>query len=436
MQDRAVVIVLPEWPSKGTGGPLGFASLLLRALLEQPARAWEIYVVATVANQALRLDAPGDLQELLRTGAEARRGLRSRITQYLFAKLPYSPVPAVRSGFARLRQRRRRAQQRRLQELLAAIAARHSRVLVHVHDVETGAKSVPACQALPNVFLVHTEHGKGGLLSEYSKMLRQESPEPAVEWVREQYETLFRQARAITFPSFGALRLFAEAMPQMHSVLRQKAAVILTGIPQEAPDAAPIREPRPGHRLFAIAQHVPEKGIDRMIEALAACKQQGLALHLRVAGAETVKTPELHALRDRLGLQENIEFLGAVSHARVLEELRQCDLYLACPRVVVFDLSLLEAMSAGVPIVTARLPGNVEALGEDYEGYFDGERELPSVLAGVLADAEKARRMGEGNRARCRAQFTLHHMVEQYLGLYGQVVDGAFHAHELPRDLA
>ncbi len=427
MRDRAVVVVLPEWPAKGTGGPLGFSYLLLKAILAHTVREFEVYVLATVCNQAVRLDSVAALQELVSAGTEARGGVRGRLTKYLFAKLPYSPVPGVRSGFARLRQWRRAGQEQNLQVLVSAIAAQHKQVVVHVHDVETGAKAVPLSRALANVSLVHTEHGKGGLVSEYAKMLGGDGHrEPAVNWVRAQYEALFAQAQAVTFPSFGALQLFEEAVPQLAQLLAGKVAVIRTGIPLENIVLAEPEPERPIRQIFAIAQHVPEKGIDRMLRAVAACKQQGLKLQLRVAGAETVRSGELYALRDELGLQADVVFLGAVNHEQVMEELRNCDLYLACPRVVVFDLSLLEAMAVGVPIVTAMLPGNVEALGESYEGYFRNDAELPGAIASVLSDPERAAHMAAQNRFHCRTQFTLDNMVGQYFSLYAQVMDGRF----------
>ena len=77
--------------------------------------------------------------------------------------------------------------------------------------------------------------------------------------------------------------------------------------------------------------------------------------------------------------------------------------------------------AVGVPIVTSRLPGNVEALSESYAGYFESESDLPSLMLRVLRDPEMATLLGNANRARCRSEFSQSKMAEQYLRFYDSV---------------
>jgi glycosyltransferase involved in cell wall biosynthesis len=168
--------------------------------------------------------------------------------------------------------------------------------------------------------------------------------------------------------------------------------------------------------------HVPEKGIDRMLRAIAECRNRGIELRLRIAGCETSLSRDLLRLREELQVAQNVKFLGSIPHEQILQEMRQADLILACPRVVVFDLSLLEAMAAGRPILTTRLAGNVEALGPDYPGYFANDEELAPTLIRILGESALLDRMGRMNKARFEKEFTLEAMGDRHLSMYSSIL--------------
>ncbi len=61
-----------------------------------------------------------------------------------------------------------------------------------------------------------------------------------------------------------------------------------------------------------------------------------------------------------------------------------------------------EALASGVPVVAARIPGNVGMLGEDYPGYYEPGDE--KALAQLLYRAETAGAFYETLKARCEAR--------------------------------
>lgn len=421
LPQTAIVTIVPEWPTSGTGGTLGFSYLLLRSLLPRVPEHFALYVLSTSTMELVKLESEVELLALVAAGKSARTSTKGKLIKYVFTRLPNSRSRFVRDAFTCFRQRRRASHYLSLRSAIEPLTRSYERIICHVHDLETGDKVLEACRTLDSVILIHSEHAKGGMNREYAQLVPQSrNYDRYMRWLEDQYATVLKEAAAIVFPSCGALQLFREANPDMLSPAQDRIHVLRSGIAIPAPRSATTTSDPP--RIFAIAQHVPEKGIDRMMIALSHCKEAGLSFRMRIAGAQTVISPELYRLREQLGLNEYVEFLGAIPHQRIQDELSSSALYIAAPRVVVFDLSLLEAMAAGAPIITSKLPGNMEALGDEYEGYFESEEELPSLVAHLLKHPEQAAKMGSDNRRRCEELFTLDKMADRYLELYSGLV--------------
>ena len=88
-----------------------------------------------------------------------------------------------------------------------------------------------------------------------------------------------------------------------------------------------------------------------------------------------------------------------------------------------FGIVLLEAMLAGLPVVATRVsavPGGRRADGETGALVEAGDAEGAGARSSValLADPERARRLGEAGRERARAEFSVARMVERTLAVY------------------
>ncbi|MEU6082979.1 glycosyltransferase [Streptomyces sp. NPDC047108] len=86
-----------------------------------------------------------------------------------------------------------------------------------------------------------------------------------------------------------------------------------------------------------------------------------------LAGPDTgaLAAPMMELARS-LGVGDAVEYVGALGHAEVLEQLRRSDVYVLPSVVEPFAVSVLEAMSVGVPVVVTKTGGlspDVEAAG-------------------------------------------------------------------------
>lgn len=86
--------------------------------------------------------------------------------------------------------------------------------------------------------------------------------------------------------------------------------------------------------------------------------------------------------------------------------------------------SVYEAMAMGVPIVASALPGNVELLGETYDGLIEPRDEADryvEALAGLAADRAYREEHGRELRERALSHFTLRQMAAGHERLYDEV---------------
>ena len=137
--------------------------------------------------------------------------------------------------------------------------------------------------------------------------------------------------------------------------------------------------------LGMVALFRPRKGIEVLLQALAALRSQGVAVRLRaVGGFETAEYErEIKSLAAKLGLNDCVEWTGFTRD--VDAELARMDLFVlpslfgeGLPMVV------LEAMAAGVPVVATRVEGTPEAIRDGCDGLI-AEPDDPQDLAAAIA---------------------------------------------------
>ncbi len=144
------------------------------------------------------------------------------------------------------------------------------------------------------------------------------------------------------------------------------------------PEGAPL--------VLYAGYHVPEKGVDVLIEAMDRLGRLGRGdVHLLTVGGGELLEP-LRARASALGLRGRVRLLGWVMPSEIPEHVAACDVLVlpsrreGCPNVI------LEALASGRPVVASRVGGVPELLREGENGYLVPAGD-PDALAGALKAA-------------------------------------------------
>jgi glycosyltransferase involved in cell wall biosynthesis len=169
----------------------------------------------------------------------------------------------------------------------------------------------------------------------------------------------------------------------------------------------------------------PEKGVGEMIQALAPVLHDCQQVDAWIVG-DGPQRPALEALTWDLGVSERIKFLGYRSDARAL--MSDVDVVVHVPEYEGFGLVVLEAMSAGRPVVVNDSPGALSEIvvaGETGMVVPSGDGQaLAEAIRQLVNNPGERDRLGGRGRARCAEHFSARVMAQRTMAIYDGLLAG------------
>jgi len=185
--------------------------------------------------------------------------------------------------------------------------------------------------------------------------------------------------------------------------------------------AARLGVPPEALLVGVVAQLIPRKGHRFLLEALPPLAEAHPRLRVLFFGQGPLEA-ELRARIERLGLAGRVLLLGFRDD---LERLLPClDLVVHPATMEGLGVALLQAASAGVPILASAAGGIPEAVRDGLNGVLvppGDARSLGDALGRLLADPALRRRLGDAGRALMRREFSVDAMVEGNLAVYREL---------------
>ncbi|SFL84394.1 glycosyltransferase family 4 protein [Rugamonas rubra] len=163
------------------------------------------------------------------------------------------------------------------------------------------------------------------------------------------------------------------------------------------------------------------KGSYDLLSAAAAVRaaQPGLPLRLQLGGDGEVE--QVRARAQALGIADRVDLLGWVSSADKAARLARAVVYVLPSYSEGLPMSVLEAMAAGLPVLTTPVGGIPEAVSDGVEGFLVAPGDVAALAerwSRLLADPALARRMGEAARRKVASTFSAQAVLPQLESVY------------------
>lgn len=208
-----------------------------------------------------------------------------------------------------------------------------------------------------------------------------------------------------------------------------KAFTIINGVdfatfsrPRDESLRDALELPTTGFLFGTVGRLNPLKAQDVMLKALRMLLDQGREASLVIAG-EGETRQELERIVRELRLEGNVKLLGARDDVPSL--LHAIDGFLLSSTSEGIPLSVLEAMAAGLPILSTSVGGVPEIVSNEITGLLVPPGDVTAFAAGMkrmMSEPELAAQLGRAAAETARTHFSLEAMVERYCEHYEKLL--------------
>lgn len=293
---------------------------------------------------------------------------------------------------------------------LSRLIRRSGYALVHTHTPRAALVGCPAA-ALAGVPVVHHMHS-------------QTSCEIGQRWL-----TLMNAAveRISVYRAHSLIPVSASLERHMlgKGYPRAKFRLVPNGVATRG-ELRPLREKPAAWTVGALALFRPRKGLEVLLDALARLRAQGAPVRLRAVGRfQSAEYEQQIARRTaELGLQDAVDWIGF--RQDVLHELSQMDLFVL-PSLIseAMPMSILEAMSIGVPVIGTRVDGITDLIRDGENGALvePGDAEdLARTIAALISCAATRSRLRTAAQRSQREMYSDESMAAGVADVYREVL--------------
>ena len=167
-----------------------------------------------------------------------------------------------------------------------------------------------------------------------------------------------------------------------------------------------------------------EKGIQFVLTAVAGLKREGRRLKLAIVGQGPFLV-DLKLMVPSLGIESSVDFLGAMQGNSLRNVIWSSKIVVVPSLTEGLPLTLLEAMSCGKPVISARVGGIPDVVTDGVDGLLvqPGDAEaLKDKIRMCLDDSELRDRLGKRARLSVEENFDWDRIVEKTMCLYDTVL--------------
>jgi glycosyltransferase involved in cell wall biosynthesis len=293
---------------------------------------------------------------------------------------------------------------------LARQLRRRGVTIAHCHDELAWFYASVAARLVPGVRVVVTFHGRRPNIGARH---------------RQEQRLLARFASALVAVSEPLQKTLVDEL----GLASDRVKLIVNGIPMAPPADTEARQqarkrlgvPEDAFVVGTVGEMSPVKNLTLAIDAVKAARADIPNVRLVLVG-DGAERANLEAAVARHGLDQQVVMTGV--RRDVPKLLPAFDAYVCSSRYEGTSLSLLEAMSCGLPIVATDVGGNRELLGDGEYGRLvplDNVGTMRSALVRHFQNPERRQALGLRAAAFVRSRYSIDAMISAYAALYRSV---------------
>ena len=167
--------------------------------------------------------------------------------------------------------------------------------------------------------------------------------------------------------------------------------------------------------IVAIGRLIPKKGFANLIRACGLLVEHRISFRCEIFGEGPLEN-QLRAQIEELGLQERVQLLGAKPQHDLREHLARANVFVM-PSVAEAEggmdnlpTVIMEAMAAGLPVVSTRIGGIPEMVVENETGFLvqpEDAMALVGAIEKVTNDRSLGQRLGQAGYQRAQRLFSI-----------------------------
>jgi len=170
--------------------------------------------------------------------------------------------------------------------------------------------------------------------------------------------------------------------------------------------------------LFNIAwsgrKNLIRKGIPELLHAVRLLKDEGVEVHLNLAGHEGDGADYLIEMIQQLNIYNQVSYLGMISRTDKINLLRACEIYVQPSHFETFGLATAEAMGCGACVIICDVGAVREVVGDC--GYYvspGSPEELARAIKKILNDDNLRLKLQEHGYQRISDNFRMENKIER-----------------------
>ena len=178
--------------------------------------------------------------------------------------------------------------------------------------------------------------------------------------------------------------------------------------------------PRDNIVVSIVAALRPEKNHEMFLRAAKMLLERKDSFTFLIVG-DGEERKRLEIIKDQMALGDSVKFLGLRKDVENILSITDIGVLCSFPVVETFPVSVLEAMSCGIPVIVTRV-GSVEEIVEDKRSGIlidSGDfKALAEKIEKLASDSDLRYEIGKRARERVVKRFSLEKMLKGYAGLF------------------